>query len=115
MDRGQEFGKAAKKALSGLIFGKTVRVDVMSKDRSYGRVIGFIFVGNTNANLAMVEQGYAWVYRDYARRSLNAAELAIFDRAQENASRARLGLWSSNYRPTPPWEYRHSHQRSAGL
>lgn len=40
-EKGQPFGDAAKKALSALVFGKTVRVVENDKDR-YGRTLGHV-------------------------------------------------------------------------
>lgn len=95
----QDFGQAAKKHLSDLIFDKDISVDVVDTDR-YGRTVGKVFVGGTNVNLAMVQAGMAWWYRQYG-----AGETAL-QQAEADARTARRGLWQSPA-PTPPWEYRH--------
>ena len=73
-------------------------VTTSSKDR-YGRVVGRVKVGETDANLAQVQAGMAWWYRDYARKddALKAAEAAARD--------AKIGLWVEPS-PVPPWEWR---------
>lgn len=94
----QDFGQASKQALSDLVFGKQVTVEVETVDK-YGRTVGKVIAGGTDANLAQVKTGMAWVYRQYAK------DPAYFS-AEEAAKAAKVGLWS---RPgaIPPWEYRH--------
>jgi hypothetical protein len=46
-----------------------------------------------------VREGAAWVYRKYSK------DRALLE-AEENARRARRGLWGQA-NPTPPWEWRH--------
>jgi micrococcal nuclease len=42
--------------------GKQVSIESYETDR-YGRVLGVVYVGSTNANLELVRNGYAEVYR----------------------------------------------------
>jgi endonuclease YncB( thermonuclease family) len=103
-EKSQDFGQVSKQALSDLVFGKSVTVEVETTDR-YGRTVGKVLVGEKDANLAQVKAGMAWVYRQYAKDpSYFAAEAA--------AKAAKVGIWS---RPDviPPWEYRHG-GKSAG-
>lgn len=95
----QPFGTRSKQALSALVFGKTVRLDVQDTDR-YGRTVARAFVGNTDVNRELVRQGAAWVYRDYLRdRSLLAVE--------DDARNAKRGLWAlPETERMPPWEWR---------
>ena len=60
----QPYGNKSKQALSGLIFGKDVRVVVQTTDR-YGRTVGRPYVGNLDVCEEMVRVGAAWVYRQY--------------------------------------------------
>ena len=93
----QAFGSASKKALSDLVFGKTVRVADHGKDR-YGRTLGDIYVGEIWVNLRMVEDGMAWLFLKYSKDpQIKAAEM--------KAREARLGLWQDE-KPMPPWEWR---------
>jgi endonuclease YncB( thermonuclease family) len=65
----------------------------------YGRLVGTVFVNDSNINLAMVEQGHAWWYEQYAR---DAFELEL---AEQQARAARRGLWASGT-AVEPWEWR---------
>ena len=62
----QPYGSRAKQALSDLVFGQDVLVDVQDIDR-YGRTVGRVSVHGTDVNAAMVAAGAAWVYRQYAK------------------------------------------------
>jgi endonuclease YncB( thermonuclease family) len=86
----QAFGSRAKQELSGLVFGKTVRVDGENMDR-YGRTVGRVFVGDI--------PGFAWWYRSYAKKAVDLAS------AETDAKNARRGLWADKT-PVPPWEFR---------
>lgn len=63
-EKSQAFGTAAKQALSGYVFGKTIGLKTNGTDK-YGRTIAEVFVGDKNINKAMVADGYAWAYREY--------------------------------------------------
>jgi endonuclease YncB( thermonuclease family) len=96
-EKAQPFGRRSKQHLSDLCFGRRAEIITQTLDR-YGRTVATVRCGDQDANLAMVSQGLAWVYRRYSREpSLISAEA----RAQE----LRLGLWSEPS-PTPPWEWR---------
>ena len=97
-EKAQAFGEKSRLALAEIVAGKDVSVTTSSKDR-YGRVVGRVKVGETDANLAQVQAGMAWWYRDYARKddALKAAEAAARD--------AKIGLWVEPS-PVPPWEWR---------
>lgn len=102
----QPYGSRAKQALSDLVFGQDIRVDVREQDR-YGRTVGRVYVGTTDVNAAMVSAGAAWVYRQYS----HDPELL---RLETEARSAGRGLWSlpEAQRP-PPWEWRQQ-QRQGG-
>lgn len=93
----QPFGSASKKALSDLVFGKTVRLEQTGKDR-YKRTLGNIYVDETWINLAMVERGMAWFFAKYSKDGKLKA-------AAELAQRRAVGLWREAA-PQPPWEWR---------
>jgi endonuclease YncB( thermonuclease family) len=106
VEQSQPFGRAAKKSLSDLVFGKQVNVE-LQPGSSYSREIGTVWVKNINANLEQVKRGYAWMYRQYAKRGLFPDEYKEMEQAEHEAQEHGLGLWSDS-RPTPPWDYRHS-------
>jgi endonuclease YncB( thermonuclease family) len=98
-EHNQPYGSRARQALSDLAFGREARVVVVDHDR-YGRVVGRVFIDETDVNAELVRQGAAWVYRDFARdRTLFALE--------DEARAAKRGLWAlPEAQRTPPWEWR---------
>ena len=104
----QPFGNDAKAFLKK-IEGQRVTIDVKSKDR-YGRHVAILFHQNTDINLLMIENGYAWVYTKYLKYAsipMRNKYLHAEFLAKENA----LGLWKmDDY--IAPWEWRkHSRKR----
>jgi endonuclease YncB( thermonuclease family) len=100
-ESGQPYGSKSKQALSGLIFGKDVRVDVQTTDR-YGRTVGRPYVGSLDICEEMVRMGAAWAYREYLRDS---SLLTIEADAKAN----ERGFWGlSEAQNMPPWEWRRS-------
>jgi endonuclease YncB( thermonuclease family) len=98
-ESGQPYGNKSKQTLSGLIFGKDVRVVVQTKDR-YGRTVGRPYVGGLDVCAEMVRMGAAWAYREYLiDRSLLTLEA--------DAKVDKRGLWgTSEAQAMPPWEWR---------
>jgi micrococcal nuclease len=97
-EKAQAFGQASKKALSDLVYRKTLDVKVVDTDR-YGRSICRLTLAGVDISRQQVVLGMAWVYRRYNR------ELPYYE-AEAAAKTAHLGLWSSTD-PIPPWDYRH--------
>ncbi len=93
----QAYGNKAKQALAGRIAGKTVQVNVTSKDR-YGRSIGTIMLDGENINHWLVANGWAWHYLQYDK----SPEIA---RLEKSARANKLGLWADD-NPIAPWEFR---------
>lgn len=96
-ERRQAFGNVARQHLAALCFRTQATVRVQSTDR-YGRAVGRVTCGTTDANAAMVSAGLAWVFRRYAR------DPALY-RLEADARRDRRGLWRDPA-PIPPWEFR---------
>jgi endonuclease YncB( thermonuclease family) len=94
----QPYGNASSAALARMIINREIKVRVEDIDR-YARLVGTVEFDGDNINLAMVRDGHAWWYRQYARsiRELEAAEAA--------AKEKRIGLWT-NDKPVPPWLWR---------
>lgn len=86
-----------RQALAAMVFQKRVTVAEAGRDR-YGRVLGTVFVSGQNINAAMVEQGMAWVYRQYAKDQVLFA-------LEVDARKHGRGLWV-DANPVPPWEFR---------
>jgi endonuclease YncB( thermonuclease family) len=100
-ESGQPYGNKSKQILSGLIFGKDVRVAVQTKDR-YGRTVGRPYVGDLDICAEMVRMGAAWAYREYL---IDRSLLTLEAGAKAN----RRGLWgTSEAQAMPPWEWRRS-------
>jgi micrococcal nuclease len=97
-EKGQAFGNKSKLALSDKVAGKTVMIQVVDKDR-YGRSVGNIHLGDRWINLEMVQEGWAWMYRQYSKS-------VVMESAEKQARTEGLGLWADK-NPIPPWEYRH--------
>lgn len=94
----QAFGTRAKEELSRLVFGKVVNVEVKQEDR-YGRTVGLVVVDGVRVNVEMVRRGFAWWYRDYAKKDVALAK------AEAEAKNAKRGLWADKA-PVAPWEFR---------
>jgi micrococcal nuclease len=93
----QSFGNKSKQALSDMIFGREVTITDTSSDR-YGRTLGTVMLGSTNINAKMIEDGWAWHYKEYNKDKRLAA-------LEKEAKAAKRGLWADT-NPLPPWEFR---------
>lgn len=102
----QEFGQKSKDALADLVFGKDVRIVTHGNDR-YGRTIGDVFVGQTNVNEKLVEDGWAWNFLKYSK-SKRLAEL------EKRARQEKRGLWAGKT-PVAPWDYRAEQARNRAV
>lgn len=96
-EKRQDFGQAAKKELSSIIFGKSITVVVTGKDQ-YERAICKISLGSLDVNLLMVQRGMAWVYQKYNNDSNYSSAEAV-------AKARKIGLWIDP-KPVAPWEFR---------
>ena len=93
----QPFGNKAKQAMSGMVFGKKVKVVWKKKDR-YGRTLGHVYVNGMWTNLQMIKQGMAWHYKQYSKDQRLAS-------AEVEARKKQLGLWAEKS-PVAPWDWR---------
>lgn len=106
-EKGQPYGEKSKQILSGLVFGKEVSVQSHSNDR-YGRVLGRVFIDETDINLRMVEQGAAWAYDQYLTDQ-------NIKKAETSARESQVGLWAlQEEKIVPPWEWRRGKKSNAG-
>nr|WP_313093078.1 thermonuclease family protein [Moraxella sp. CTOTU48268] len=96
-EKSQAFGTAAKQALSGYVFGKTIGLKTNGTDK-YGRTIAEVFVGDKNINKAMVADGYAWAYREYMTDN-------DYGDLETSARSDTKGLWSEP-NPIYPSDFR---------
>ena len=98
-ERKQDFGSVSKKLLLEQIGFKVVSVSFRTRDRN-GRILGTVFYKNRNINLQMVEEGMAWHFTKFSSDENYA-------KAQRNAQRRKLGIWSRSV-VISPWEFRKS-------
>ncbi|MEA3489908.1 MAG: thermonuclease family protein [Candidatus Omnitrophota bacterium] len=86
----ETYGVAAKEYNRELVYGKKVTLEFdMDKTDRHGRWLAYVYVGDTMANLELVEKGYAIVYTF-------PPNVRYFDRlleAQEEARRGKRGIW----------------------
>jgi micrococcal nuclease len=94
----QDYGKAAKKFTSDLIFNQMVKVESNKKDR-YGRIVGTVILPNIKVlNEELLKYGYAWHYLKYDSNPK-------WNKLESEARKAKLGLWQQP-NATPLWDYR---------
>ena len=109
-ESGQAFGKVSKWHLSELVYDKDVSVLSTKVDR-YGRHVGKVLAGSSDAGLEQIRAGYAWVYTEYANE-LTAADRNAYQNAEREARRTRNGLWA-DASPKPPWQFRRGERSAA--
>ena len=95
------YGQQARTYLQQrLPIGREVSLNIKTTDR-YARSVAEIFSG-VNINLALVEDGQAFAYRQYLR----GCDAKAYLEAEERASRARLGVWQVPGGITRHWDFR---------
>ena len=94
----QPYSREAKVFMTQLIGGKAVRVR-LTGDKTYGREVGEIFVGEHSASQEIVRAGLAWWNSKYARKDTALKQL------QQEARQAKRGLWQDR-KPVAPWKHR---------
>lgn len=99
----QAFGTKSRESIAQKVFQKTVRVEWREHDK-YHRTLGHIFVDDRWVNKEMVQEGWAWHYRQYSKSEVLAD-------AESGARTAKVGLWVDP-NPIPPWEFRHPNAAS---
>jgi micrococcal nuclease len=90
--------------MSALVFGKDVELWFHTVDR-YGRLVCMVFVDGTDAGLELIREGFAWAYSKYLPEASVETQQS-YTAGQAAARAARIGLWSDNNEPVPPWEFR---------
>lgn len=97
---GQPFGTEAKQALEKKVEGKKISIDVVDVDKNL-LVIGMVKTGGRDIDREMIEEGWAWAYRQRLREPYTSRYVA----AENKARKMRLGLWRQE-NPQPPWSFR---------
>jgi micrococcal nuclease len=100
----QPYAQAAKRYLERLILNKTVEIKGCGiGPYPYNDLIGVVYVGNTNVNIAMIAKGLAEVPVGEPPAGLNIAPYAD---AEKEAKAAGRGMWSLGDRYISPSEWR---------
>lgn len=99
---GQPFGIEAKAYLSSMIFGQTVRLDIMNVSR-YRRLVSIVWMGEKNVNLEMIKAGMAETYIEYLKDQSYRDQ---FLRAEMEAQLNNLGIWSQGSMYERPNDFR---------
>ncbi len=98
-EKRQAFGNRAKQFTSTLVFGETVTVQVVDRDR-YGRTVAEVLPPDGHSlNRELVRAGFAWWYRRYAPDDETLEQL------EREARGAQRGLWADPH-AVAPWEWR---------
>lgn len=93
----QIFGSISSEALSDKILHQMVSYESHGGD-AYGRTLATIFLDGESINFWMVDNGYAWWYRQYSNDQL-------LKLAESRARESGRGLWS--IKPViAPWDFR---------
>ena len=102
------YGQQARAYLQQrLPIGRKVSLEVNATDR-YGRTVAEV-ISEININLALVEAGLAFAYRQY----LGGCDANAYLEAEERASRSRLGVWQVQGGITRPWDFRRKRHSAA--
>jgi len=99
------YGQQARSYLQQrLPVGREVRLEAKTTDR-YGRSVAEV-ISDININLALVEDGQAFAYRQY----LSGCDAKEYLDAEYRASRRRFGVWQIEGGITRPWDFRRAHR-----
>lgn len=96
-EKDQKMGKEATDFTSKMIANREVTIEDMGRDR-YGRILGIVTVDSDNLNEKLLENGLAWVYRKYCKKT------HYYD-LEKMARDAGIYIWSDT-KAIAPWEWR---------
>jgi len=111
-EHGQAYGEEARIFLKKLVGGKRVKVQIVDVDR-YGRYVGIITVGRTDAGYEILRAGLAWCYFTYLK-NLPPQYASTYRKVAAEARSARRGLWRDK-NPVPPWDWRKTQRKRLRL
>jgi micrococcal nuclease len=94
----QSFGQQSRQALSALVFGQTVVVEVVDLDR-YHRTVAHVSVLGRDVGAVLVRAGLAWWYQRYA------PDDDALRHGEADARAQHRGLWR-DAAPMAPWDWR---------
>ena len=99
------YGPAARAYLANLVLDKQV-LAVTQKKYRYGRTVATLILGTKDVNLAMVQAGLAWHYKQYVRQQSEPQAVA-YAQSEIDARTQAHGLWQDE-KPTAPWDWRNT-------
>lgn len=102
-EKKQAFGNRAKQFASDFCFNKTAQVIVRDID-FYGRTVAEVWVDGESLNQALVKNGFAWWYKQYAPKD------TLLKRLEMEARAEKRGLWSDKS-PQEPWKWRKAQKK----
>jgi micrococcal nuclease len=104
---GQAGGEQARIELAKLLDGKivTLKYSTYRADDVDGVFLARVFLAETDIGLSLIEKGRAW-FDDAYKYFFSKADATANARAQKLAVQAKLGIWSDDDKPQPPWEFR---------
>lgn len=102
------FGQRSKQSLSDLVYGRWVEVEGEKNDR-YGRLVGKVLASGRDVNLAQIQAGMAWHYKEYQREQ-TLPDRGMYAESESKAATAKRGLWAAP-NPVPPWDWRKARRR----
>lgn len=97
------YGFQSTAFLRGLVLGREVEVVWFKKDR-YGRTVATLIMDGKDVNLTLIQGGFAWHYKRYAKEQ-SVSESLAYEHAEDMARTNHLALWQEA-RPTAPWKWR---------
>ena len=101
------YGDQARRYLqTRLRLEQEVTIHPLNSDR-YGRTVAEV-IGDINLNLALVEDGLAFVYPKY----LGQCDATEYLNAEYRARRHRFGIWRVPGGIERPWQFRHHRQQN---
>lgn len=90
------FGPEATERTKQLVEGKSVTIDTdnLQGDRDkYGRLLRYVYVGDQQINLTLIQEGYAYDWTD----RYPSVYQKLFHQAELDAQKQKRGLWGKCY------------------
>lgn len=110
-EKKQPFSASAKEFTSNAIFGKTVNIDVQSKDRYRRFISNVTYTNSISDSLSLchelVKHGLAWHYVRYSKDT-------TLQQLEDTARTSKIGLWQDS-NPIAPWEWRDSKKKKKAV
>ena len=103
-EKSQAFGTESRDHLAQAVLHQAVTVAYDKRDK-YGRIVGKVMLQGMDTNLAQLQAGWAWHYRQYQREQ-SIEDRQIYSETERLARQDQRGLWQGNMPPEPPWDYR---------